>query len=130
MFKSIFGQKKTAAPAPAPVVMNNAFWAAQAANARKGAVQRAEQQAVEDARLAAQKAQDKAFDEYRKTPEYAKAIQKLGNFERNIAREKAAEEFKKNPYAGLSGVRLRKSRRSRQSRRARQSRRSRNAANS
>ena len=43
--------------------------------------------------------------------------------------KKEAEEFRKNPYAGLSGVRLRKSRRSRQSRRARQSRRSRNAAN-
>jgi len=129
MFKSIFGQKKAAAPEAPTVVMNNAFWAAQAANARKGAVQRAEQQAEQDARLAAQKAQNKAFDEYRKTPEYAKVIQALDKSERENRLKKEAEEFRKNPYAGLSGIRLRKSRRSRQLRRGRQSRRSRNAAN-
>jgi hypothetical protein len=124
----MFGQKKTAAPVAPAVVMNNAFWAAQAENARKGAVQRAEQQAILDARLAAQKAEDKAFNEYRKTPEYAKVIKALDKSERENRLKKEAEEFRKNPYAGLSGVRLRKSRRSRKSH-TRQSRRSRNAAN-
>ena len=119
----MFGQQKPK-PAPAPaVVMNDAFWAAQAANARKGALQRAEQQAEQDARLAAQKAENKAFNEYRKTPEYAKVIKALDKSEKENRLAKEAEEFRKNPYAGISGVRLRTSRRARKLR-TRQSRRS------
>lgn len=118
----MFGPKKAATPAAPPVVMNNAFWAAQAENARKGALLRAEQ----EKRWAAAKAEDAAFNEYRKTPEYAKAIKNLDKSEKENRLEKEAEEYRKNPYAGLSGVRLRKSRRSRQTRgRERQSRRSR-----
>ena len=119
----MFGQPKPkAVPAPAPYVpANDAFWAAQAANARKGAQARAEANAVMARNLEERAKRNAAFNAYRKTPEYAKTIKNLDKGERNMKLAKEAEMYAKNPhgYGGITGVRLRKSRRNRKTRRSR-----------
>lgn len=113
MFKSMFAQQK-AKPAPAPpIVMNNAFWAAQAANAKKGALQRAEQEQRWAVAREEEAKENAAFEEYRKSPQYAKTMKNLNKSEKENRKEKEAENYRKNPYGGITGVRLRKTRRAR-----------------
>lgn len=119
MFKSIFGQQKPKAVPTPYVPANDAFWAAQAANAKKGAQARAEANAVRARNMEEEAKKNAAFNAYRKSPEYAKTIKNLDRSERNMKQAKEAEMYGKNPYGAISGVRLRKSRRNRKTRRSR-----------